>query len=98
MEEEIKETDRIENECNVLLLRHGESLANQIYNQIVGTDNYFCDVGVHIDFDKEFRDVRLSDTGKEQCIKAKEGLKEMNIHSILMSPLRRAIETAYYIF
>jgi len=45
----------------------------------------------------EFRDARLSAKGIEQCEEAGTHLNDFEFEHILVSPLRRTIETAYHV-
>ena len=47
---------------------------------------------------KELNDSRLSAKGIEQCITAGEHAKNIDFKAIYVSPLRRTLETAYWIF
>ena len=43
-------------------------------------------------------DSRLCEEGIEQCVVAGRQLAETNIRAIIVSPMRRTLETAYYLF
>ena len=62
------------------LLRHGQSEFNVIYGKTRR--------------DPGIRDPKLTPLGKEQAINAAKSLEDLDIHKILCSPYRRAIETA----
>ena len=49
-------------------------------------------------FTKEGVDCGLSETGIEQCLAASKHAKQLNIKTLWISPMRRALQTAYWIF
>ena len=48
--------------------------------------------------DHEFRDARLSPLGIEQCMSSQPIVNQLKIHTIMVSPLRRTLETAYNVY
>ena len=49
-------------------------------------------------FSYDLIDAPLSEEGYSQCTKAKEALKNENVKLVLVSPLKRALQTAREIF
>ena len=49
-------------------------------------------------FSEDLVDCKLSEKGIEQCKEASKNAREMDFTKIVVSPLRRTMETAYYIF
>ena len=49
-------------------------------------------------FSRDLIDCKLSEKGIEQCKEASKYAKEMDFTQIVVSPLRRTMETAYYVF
>ena len=78
---------------SVFLIRHGESTSNEIRG-----DNKSKGIKDDSRFNKELLDCGLTEAGIQQAIKIGEKLKDANITLVLVSPLRRALQTAYYAF
>ena len=76
---------------SVYLIRHGQSKLNQILNEIPPGD-------IEYRFRKDLIDCELTELGVKQAKAAGELLKDVNITLVLVSPLRRALQTAYYAF
>ena len=49
-------------------------------------------------FSQDLIDCKLSEKGIEQCQEASKHAREMDFTQIVVSPLRRTMETAYYVF
>lgn len=47
---------------------------------------------------ESMRDAQVNDEGIEQCIAKQAFFNAIDIHTVFMSPMRRAIQTAYYTF
>lgn len=45
-----------------------------------------------------FLNLELSETGVLQCIESQKVVNQLKVHTVMVSPLRRAIETAYNVF
>jgi len=54
------------------------------------------DLGVK--FDPRLIDCSISELGKKQALQAGEQLKDINVTLVFTSPLRRCLDTTYYIF
>lgn len=86
----------------IILQRHGESESNAEYFAMV--EKYGSQEDIPEDiyhknrFDSPYRDTRLSDVGKQQCQEAQGIANQLNIHTVFVSPLRRAVETAYLVY
>ena len=77
----------------IYLLRHGESKFNLAQLE----PDYMSDKLKHW-FRKDLVDCELTELGIQQAKEAGEKLKNVNISLVLVSPLRRTLQTAYYAF
>lgn len=59
-----------------------------------GTNGDFLDIA----YSEDLIDSPLSDKGIQQCIEASHYSNQVNFTEIWVSPLRRAMQTAYYMF
>lgn len=83
----------LKDSSQVLLQRHGRSLANESYAMIKDHSN-FEELSKWI-CDPSLRDPRLSETGHQQWRDARPLVNNLKIHTVFVSPLRRTLETAY---
>ena len=81
----------------VILLRHAESMHNETSNGIKSRE-HTQEERLKDWIDKEHRDSPLNAVGIQQCEEASEVMNELNVGIVLISPMRRALETAYHIF
>lgn len=47
---------------------------------------------------EDFIDSRLNDKGIEQCLVAAQHMNQIDFRVLYVSPLRRTLETCYYMF
>lgn len=92
----LDEVETLKFTSQVLLQRHGKSVANEAYEKILDLSNAE-EVEAWI-WNPELRDPRLSQTGNEQWVEVQKVVNALNIHTIFVSPLRRTLETAYYTY
>jgi phosphohistidine phosphatase SixA len=86
----------LQNKSQVLLIRHGKSVANVEYDSFEGKDkNHILD---NWTLNKDIRDSRLAPLGIEQAQSAAITMNQIKVNTVLVSPLRRTLETAYNIF
>ena len=83
----------MENKNSIYIIRHGESGFNKALQEsrLRGDD-------IEYRFRKDLVDCELTDLGIQQAKEAGEKLKDINISLVLVSPLRRTLQTAYYAF
>lgn len=81
---------------DVLLVRHANTLFNLRYVEIEEEHGYgkqirdlFCD--------KSLRNSELSEFGIEQCKFASKYAKDLELDMVIVSPLHRTMQTAYYL-
>lgn len=77
----------------VVLQRHGKSIANESYEEIKDHGNPE-ELAAWL-LNPSLRDPRLCQTGHEQCAEAQLLVNALKIHTVFVSPLRRTLETAY---
>ena len=78
----------------VLLYRHATSIANIKFNKKGLTS---ADIK-ELDWSEVGRDSEIADTGIELAISKQRIFNNLNIHTVFVSPLRRALQTAYHTF
>ena len=84
------------------LIRHGQSTQNKAGHNLDKlsdqTENGLdVETWLTVYGDPTFIDSRLSDEGIQQCLSASEHSKKHDFVILFISPLRRTLETAYYI-
>ena len=89
-------TDLLEAPSQVLIQRHAKSISNLAYEKIADHSD-FDQVAKWI-WDPDLRDARLWKEGVDQWVKARKLVNKMKIHSVIVSPLRRTLETAYQVY
>ncbi|CAI2375252.1 unnamed protein product [Moneuplotes crassus] len=78
----------------ILLYRHAESEANMIWRNKDMPDTE----KLELEMNEKYRDTVLCENGIEQCESRRDILANINIHTVFISPLRRAMQTAYHSF
>ena len=68
----------------VYFIRHGQSIANLV-------DDSEKSNMTHL------RDAQLTDLGKQQAIDLQPIVKDWNVQVVLVSPMTRTLQTAYYL-
>ncbi|CAI2370760.1 unnamed protein product [Moneuplotes crassus] len=106
MESRISEEDRLiqalREGSQVILQRHAQSESNARFIPILR--KYGCESKIpkeeylKCSFIKEDRDTRISELGIEQCLKSQKVANQLDIHTVIVSPMRRAMMTAYYVY
>ncbi|CAI2372015.1 unnamed protein product [Moneuplotes crassus] len=86
----------------VILQRHARSTANASYEELVSkfgdpNDIPYEDL-LNNDFNPANRDAKIDQLGIEQCLESQKIANQLPIHTIFVSPLRRALMTAYYVY
>ena len=95
------ELDKELESSSILLIRHANSISNNLSEQLFeskGAENIVKGEWYDIQFSPSVIDLGLSDKGIEQCLKASAYAHVINFVEVHMSPMRRTIETAYYMF
>lgn len=90
--------DLMTNSCQVILLRHAKSVSNCKRQAIKAVKGFDKSTIIKVRVDKELRDSPLSEIGIEQCEKVQDSFNNIKVHTVLVSPLRRALQTAYHVF
>lgn len=94
---EVEEVEKLKNGSQILLLRHGNSTFNYAESQLRA--NGFSEEAYRkLRQQKDLRDAHLSALGLQQWEKAQSIANQLNVHTVMVSPLRRALETAYHTF
>ena len=94
---EISELEMLKRGSQVLLLRHANSTYNFAYSEMI-KNAYTDDDYKKLRIKKELRDAPLSKLGVQQCEKAQLLANQLKVEYVLVSPLRRALQTAYHTF
>ena len=81
----------------VILLRHAESKHNEESKSLAAKEHTENDVLRNIT-SLDQRDAPITEVGKEQCKAISKITNELDIKIILISPMRRAMETTYNVF
>ena len=80
----------------IWLVRHGITSFNIIQKYLQALDEYTP--ASLVNFDTQYRDPLLSKEGIQQALRLKPLINSLDIHSVIVSPLRRALHTAHIIF
>lgn len=94
---EIEEQEMLKHGSQVLLLRHANSQYNYEFSQMEKYE-YSDEDYKTLRIKKDLRDAHLSKLGIKQCERAQGLANQLKVDSVLVSPLRRAMETAYHVF
>ena len=80
----------------VILIRHGKSIANEEHDKLseLPREERFGKWNLN----KSLRDARLSKLGIDQATQASATAESLKVHTVFVSPLRRTLETTYYMF
>ena len=81
----------------VLLVRHAKSEINFAYTDAHDKGASYDEIK-NIISDRKYRDCELSQEGLEQCAKEAKLINSINVHTVFISPLRRALQTAVNLF
>lgn len=83
----------------LILVRHAQSTYNLAAIERVEQAGNTPELAHKCATDLSLKDAELSPLGQQQCADAKEIVEALpNITTVFMSPLRRAIETAWRLF
>ena len=87
----------------VVLIRHGMSESNEVQDAFLqlhhkGELSNFAEVDRRFRLDLRFVDSYLHPIGKQQAILQRETVNRLNIRTVFVSPLRRALQTCYFMF
>ena len=83
-------------DSRVLLLRHANSKFNIPYDDCISKYGYKQEV-LNLFLDDKYIDAPLTDFGIEQCLYASKIANQIEFDTVFVSPLKRAIQTAYYL-
>ena len=93
-----KSAEVINKAASVILIRHGNSTFNKLFHELEGPGYVVHPKYFDIYSNLDIIDAPLSDLGIRQCLKASALVSKIKFGIVYISPLRRAIETAYYMF
>ena len=93
-----QDANLISNCSQVILLRHAKSTSNTQRQDLRLDPNFDESELISVKVDKSFRDAELSESGFKQCEKVQDFFNDQKVHTVLISPLRRALQSAYHIF
>ena len=88
----------LESSASVILIRHGNSMFNKLFHELEGPGYVVHPSYFDIYSKLSILDSPLSPLGISQCMKASSLASMVNVGIVYISPLRRAIETAYFMF
>jgi len=83
---------------SVFLIRHAYSAANEALGNAVANPKTTNGDFLEVCYDKSMIDCGLTKEGINQCEIASEHAAKINFKEVWVSPLRRTLETAYFIF
>ncbi|CAI2376113.1 unnamed protein product [Moneuplotes crassus] len=95
-EEPQYDMDHIQNSSKVLLVRHANTLFNLAYVKMLHEKGFGKEVCEFLQ-DESYRDTPLSEFGIEQCNYASKYANQLDIDLVLISPMRRTLQTAHYL-
>ena len=84
-------------ESYVILLRHAESKPNEKMKEIRKREHTDEDL-LRVKTNIEFQDSSITQLGITECEAAAEIAKTLKVEIVLVSPMVRALETAYHVF
>lgn len=86
----------------VIIIRHANSIFNKKWHEVeqgIESGELQSDAFLEVVKDYDLLDCPLSDLGEQQCAEASPMAHQlMNIKTVLISPLRRALQTAHLLF
>ena len=82
----------------MLLLRHAHTLFNKALDSLKKVPSITEEDEISTKSAEELRDAMLTTTGHKQCAKAEPIGHLMKVHTIFVSPYRRALQTVHEIF
>jgi hypothetical protein len=88
----------IRKQSRLVLIRHGNSMFNQLFHELEGPGYIEKPSYFDVYSDLQIMDSPLSKLGIAQAKKAAELAHQIEFEIVFISPLRRALETAYYMF
>ncbi|CAI2376484.1 unnamed protein product [Moneuplotes crassus] len=80
----------------VVLVRHANTAFNVTYDKIIETAGFGPQI-LELFHDESYRDTSLSEKGIKECQYASQHAHQLDIDLVLMSPMRRTLQTAYYL-
>lgn len=90
--------DLINEGSQVVLLRHAKTVFNEAQTVLNMMPTWDESEMIALNTLEEMRDWKLTSFGFEQCDKAEEAAAGIKVHTVFISPFRRALQTAYEIF
>mmetsp|Transcript_39405 Transcript_39405/g.38955 ORF Transcript_39405/g.38955 Transcript_39405/m.38955 type:complete len:239 (+) Transcript_39405:20-736(+) len=97
-EEVIYDIEKLKSGSQVILLRHAQTVFNKASQALEDIPSSTEEDEKILKTSKELRDSTLSPDGISQCEKAQPAANLLNIHTIFVSPYRRALQTVHNIF
>ena len=88
---------KLKSGSQVILLRHAESKYNEELASLLKVEHTEEDE-VRVKTKRENRDSSLTQLGIKQCEIAAEIAKKLNVQIVLVSPMKRTLQTAYHVF
>ena len=84
----------------IIFIRHAMSIENEKINSIYNNNENIKQEEIlkEINLDKKMIDIELNEKGKIQCKKIQKKINKINFDIVLISPLRRTLETCNLIF
>ena len=85
----------------IYFIRHAQSQYNLVEAQLaerLGPDYKQTQEYLTEKFSDKYLDVRITQLGVEQCFNAREEMKGIKLDLVLVSPMRRALQTCHIIF
>ncbi|CAI2375142.1 unnamed protein product [Moneuplotes crassus] len=95
-EEPEYDIENIQKSSKVILVRHANTVFNLEHDTFIAEHGYARDV-LKIQYDEKHRDTPLSEFGIQQAKNASKYAKDLDVDLVLISPLKRTIQTAYYL-
>ena len=90
--------DAINEGSQVVLLRHAKTVFNEAHTALQMMPSIDEAEMIALFTSEEMRDCKLTAFGFKQCDKAEEAAWKIKVHTVFVSPFRRALQTAYEIF
>jgi len=84
-----------------ILIRHANSTCNKAgaeLHKLAETQDLQLERWMTVFGDPSMIDAKLSDEGIGQCLEASILAKRFDFKALMISPMRRTLETAYYMF
>lgn len=97
-EDPVYDLKKLNQGSQVILLRHAQTVFNDASAALESLENYTKEEEIKFKSSEEFRDAKLTTHGYKQCATAEPIANMLNVHTVFVSPLRRALQTAHEVF